>query len=759
MPLPILSLCRPLHWLPRRRGGAAPRAVARLALAAGLLSAGAAAAEPLFTLVDAGTELPPEIGSQEPSFKPLPAPSLSFYGAPGLIDMPSGEMMPDGQFASTIAHFGGQTRMTLNFQAFPWMSVSFRYHGIQNWNLYGFKTYYDRNFDARFRLLSEGRYRPAIAMGLRDFAGTGLFGAEYFVASKTIRTPAVWGSARDGGRLIVTGGIGWGRLGSYNSIGSFGKRPAYSGGTSLGGEPAYDQWFRGPYALFGGIEWRANDRLGFKVEYSSDDYVTETQKTSVFKKRSPFNFGVEYQWTDTTRLGAYYMYGTEVGLSAQFQLNPRRPVTRLVVPAPYPIRPRRDWAGPPEGWDVAWADSLETRLGLRDRLGEALKRDGLVLESLEVSATQAELRYRNPRYTAQMAAVGRAARALAATMPASVETFRLVPVSDGMALSAVILRRSDLEALEFDPRSAQALQAVAGYADAAAAPGAQAMQGADLYPDFSWSVVQYFAPSYFDPSLPFRLDLGADLRATWRPAPGWRVSGKIRQRVWGNIKDGRLSNSLLPHVRTDATLYAQYGTTLEELYVARQWRPGRNLYARISAGYFESMFGGVSGEILWKPVGSWLGLGLEGNYVLQRDYDQRFGFRDYRVFTGHASAYADLGGGYEAQIDVGRYLAGDTGATFSVDRVFANGWSFGGFFTLTDVSAKQFGEGSFDKGIRFRMPISTLLGKPSRAGLGLMIRPVQRDGGQRVNVPGRLYDQVREAHRSGLDQEWARVWE
>ncbi len=706
-----------------------------------------------------GGALPPDIGSEEPSFTPLPAASLNFYGSPGGIDMPSAEMMPDGTFATTLSGFGGQNRITLTFQATPWMSASFRYHQMRNLNLFGFQTYYDRSFDARFRLWREGRYRPQVTLGLQDFSGTGLFGAEYIVASKNFRTPAWGGLARDGGRLMLSGGIGWGRLGSYNSIGSLGSRPAYSGTTSRGGEPSYDQWFRGPYALFGGLEWRPNDKLGLKLEYSSDDYVTETQTASSFNRRSPFNFGVEYQWKPATRLGAYYLYGSEIGLTAQIQLNPRQPIRRLAVPAPYPVQPRSQWAGSPESWDTTWVDSGETLQGLRERLAETLKRDGLVLDSLEVGAETAELRYRNPRYTAQAAALGRAARALAATMPASVETFRLVLVSDGMALSTVILRRSDLEALEFDPRSSAALLAVAGFADASAKPGPTAMAGPGLYPDFSWSVSQYFSPSYFDPSLPFRLDLGVDLRATYRPAPGWRISGKLRQRIWGNIKDGRLSNSVLAHVRTDATLYAQQGTTLENLYVARQWRPGRNLYARLSAGYFESMYGGLSGEILWKPVGSRLGLGLEGNYVIQRDYDQRFGFQDYNVFTGHASAYLDLGKGYEVQLDVGRYLAGDVGATFSIDRTFANGWSFGGFFSQTNVSAADFGEGSFDKGLRFRIPLTSLLGKPSRAGMGLVIRPVQRDGGQRVYVPGRLYDQVREAHRNGLEAEWARVWE
>ncbi len=732
-----------------RYGAALMRAAAGAALLAGTAAAQGTGA-PVMP--------PPEVGSEEPSFVPLPPASLNFYGSPGGMDMPSAEMMPDGNFATTLSSFGGQTRMTLTFQATPWMSASFRYHAMRDLNLFGFKTYYDRNFDVRFRLWREGRYRPQVALGLQDFSGTGLFGAEYIVASKTFRTPAL-GAARDGGRLLVTGGIGWGRLGSYNSIGSLGSRPSFSSATSSGGEPAYDQWFRGPYALFGGLEWRPNDRLGLKLEYSSDDYVTETQTSSLFRRRSPFNFGVEYQWTRATRLGAYYMYGSEIGVSAQIQLNPRRPVSQTVTPAPVPIRPRTQWAGPPESWDADWALSGQIRQALSGQVAKALERDGLVLESLEVSGTEAELRYRNPRYTPQAAALGRAARALAANLPPSVETFRLVPVAEGMALSVVILRRSDLEALEFDRSSTQALLAVTGFADAAGRPGPNAVVGPELYPDFSWSVSHYFAPSYFDPSLPFRLDLGAELRATYRPAPGWRVSGAIRQRVWGNVKDGRLSNSVLPHVRTDKTLYAQYGTTLENLYVARQWRPGRNLYARITAGYFESMYGGLSGELLWKPVGSRLGLGLEGNYVLQRDYDQRFGFRSYRIATGHASAYYDLGRGYEAQVDVGRYLAGDLGATFSLDRTFANGWSVGGFFTLTDVSAAQFGEGSFDKGIRFRIPVNMLLGKPSRAGLGTTIRPVQRDGGQRVFVPGRLYSQVREAHRTGLEAGWARVWE
>ena len=133
----------------------------------------------------------------------------------------------------------------MTFQATPWLSASFRYNRIQNWNMGGFTTYYDRGFDMRFRVHKETQYWPEITLGFQDFVGTGIYAAEYLVATKTFRAPG-FGGARVPGKLKLTGGLGWGRLGTSGSIGSpFGKdRPAYDP-SSTGGEPAFDQWFRG----------------------------------------------------------------------------------------------------------------------------------------------------------------------------------------------------------------------------------------------------------------------------------------------------------------------------------------------------------------------------------------------------------------------------------------------------------------------------------------------------------------------------------
>ncbi len=697
-----------------------------------------------------------QISSETPDFYRVTTPSLSFYGSTGLIDMPTAEHQPDAQFSSSVSYFGGQSRFNLTFQAFPWLSATFRYSGIEDLNLFGFDTYYDRGFDVRFRLLEETDVLPAVTLGFQDFVGTGIFSAEYLVATKGFDVPG-WGSPLPG-RLKVTGGLGWGRLGSNNSIGSpFGEeRPEFDGGT--GGELATDSWFRGPMSPFAGIEYLPNDRLGFKLEYSSDAYETETQDSNVFERRSSINAGVEYKIAKGTRVGAYYLYGSELGVSLQLQLNPKEQITPFRIAAPQSVQQRLSRSSNPTAWSTSWTQSTTAPVQIRDRLAPVLRADGLLLEYLTVAATSAEVRFRNIRYESVANAVGRVARAMAAILPPSVETFRIVPTSNGMAVSAVTVRRSDLERLEFSPNAPAAIEAVVGYSDAPEL-SSTAVLNEELYPSFGWSLGPYISQSYFDPDAPIRVDVGIEGSAIYRPAPGWLVSGAVRGRIAGNIADGRPSNSVLPRVLSDAVLYAQESVTLENLYASRQWRPGQDLYARATVGYLVAMYGGISGELLWKPVSSPLALGVEMNYAVQRDFDQRFGFQDYEVFTGHASAYYEFGEGYIGQIDVGRYLAGDDGATFQLTRTFANGWEFGGFFTLTDVSAEDFGEGSFDKGILLRIPLGEFIGRPSRRGANVVIRPVQRDGGAKLIVPNRLYRQVQEGHRAELRGQAARFWE
>ncbi|WP_299026334.1 YjbH domain-containing protein [uncultured Sulfitobacter sp.] len=700
----------------------------------------------------------PTLGSAQSAdavFETPNRPSLNFYGVTGLIDMPSAEMLPDGQVAIGISTFGASTRTTLTFQALPRIQASFRYSGIKDANIAGFDTYRDRSFDIRFLLNRERRYLPAVTVGLQDFAGTGIYAGEFVAATKN------FSGGRIPGNIKATVGLGWGRLGSSGSIGApFGSnRPQFQSGDT-GGELSVDQWFRGEAAPFAGVEWQINDKWGVKAEYSSDAYDVETTQ-GVIERKSRFNFGAEYQVSNGVRLGGYYLYGSEVGLNLQIQLNPNRPVSKLRIPAPRPYDVRPSRRADPAEYDTDWLVSeAQASAEVRDVLIPLLEAEGLTLIEVKTTTSTTEVRYSNQRYGAVAVSVGRVARAMARVLPASVETFRIVPVVNDLAQSVVVFRRSDLEALEFAPNSPDALLAVTGFGSADPVL-AGAARNETLFPKLNWAIGPYLTQRYFDPNEPIRVDAGIALSMSYQPAPGWKIAGQVQHRLTGNVSEiFRQNQSNLPRVRSDAVEYDQGGdTSIPRLYVSRQWKAGPDLYARVSAGYLERMFGGVSAEVLWKPVASRLAFGVEANYVKQRAFDDLLGFQDYSIATGHASAYYEFNHGLTAQVDVGRYLAGDVGATFTLEREFANGWRLGGFFTLTDATAEEFGAGSFDKGIKITIPANWLLGKPDTRVRSTTIRPFSRDGGARLNVPGRLYEQVRSGHRQGLVGNWSGVWE
>jgi len=684
-------------------------------------------------------------GPATPQADSLITDSTNLYGAPGLIDLPTAEVAPDANLSFTVSHFKNTTRNTLTFQITPRLTGSFRYSAILGYQP-GNATLYDRSFDLRYRIWDEKGLRPALSFGLQDFMGTGIYAAEYFVATKTI-TP----------RLRVTAGVGWGRLGSANSIGSpFGTRPPLNFGE--GGKPNYDQWFRGPMSAFGGISWQATEKLLLKAEYSSDAYAAETTR-GLIERKSSWNFGAEYQLRKGVKLAGYYLYGKEAGIQLSFALNPRvSTVPSGNETAPLPVAPRPSRSSNSAAWSTDWTGDPTVQPGIQTATAKALAKDGILLKSMSLQPARAEVRIENRRYMSQPQAIGRTARVLTRALPASVETFVITSTVGDLPTSSVTLRRSDIEALENAP--ATAMLARAQISDAAGRPAYALTPTEGLEPRLTWSLAPYVTVSLFDPDSPLRGDFGLRARAKYRIAPGFELSGGIHKKLVGNLDSAkRLSDSTLPHVRSDFGLYDQQGDpALEHLTLAWYARPGKNLYSRITVGYLEQMYGGISGEVLWKPVDSRLALGAEVNIVRQRDFDQLLGFRDYDVVMGQASAYYTFNNGFSGQLDVGRYLAGDWGTTVSLNREFANGWKIGAYATFTTASATDFGEGSFDKGIRLSIPISALTGTPSRTTSQTVLRSLSRDGGAQLNVEGRLYDRVRDSHRPDLEQRWGRFW-
>ena len=93
-----------------------------------------------------------------------------------------------------------------------------------------------------------------------------------------------------------------------------------------------------------------------------------------------------------------------------------------------------------------------------------------------------------------------------------------------------------------------------------------------------------------------------------------------------------------------------------------------------------------------------------------------------------------------------------------MDREFDNGWKIGAFFTLTNVDFDDFGEGSFDKGIRIEIPTDWSIGTPTRESASSTITSLERDGGARLRIDGRLYEVVGEGHETQMADNWGRFW-
>lgn len=696
---------------------------------------------------------------------PMLARNMSSFGTPGGIDTPTAETLPDATLAGTISYSDYARRTNVTFQALPGLTTVLRYARVDGINDYRNDGYIsDRSFDLHYQIVDEQGWRPAVAVGLRDFLGTGVYSGEYIVASKNI-TPTIRASA----------GLGWGTLAGKNRVIDVDDE---------GGTPNVGDWFSGSPKPFGSVSWQVNDRLNLVAEYSNDKYRASYSNGRDFQEGeepdSKLNLGAYYRFGQAYEVGLYTIGGKTVGAQFTVALNPREaPYPSGLEKAPAPVRPRPSPAADPEGWSGTWSQDPTAQPAIQTALGDALADEGQILESMALTANRAEVRIRNQRYINSAEAVGRTARLMTRALPPSVETFVITSTSDGVPTSSVTMTRSDVERLE--NTEAGQIAAATSITDALPYP-AGLVRSEDVYPRFRWSIHPYLDLGIFSAQDHLGYETGAEARATYEIMPGLELTGAVRQRVIGNIdnrgpgipgergeyytpEEYEADPSLettpegVPRVRSDTRMYTgNTSPVIPELTLAWYAKPAQNIYTRVTTGLLERAYGGVSAEVLWKPADSPFGFGAEINSVKKRDFDQLFSFRDYEVTMGHVSAYYEFSQGFTAQLDVGKYLAGDKGATLTLTREFANGWQIGAFATKTDLSAEEFGEGSFDKGVMLSIPLSWATGQPSRERATTTIRSLARDGGAQLNVKGRLYDRVRDSHSVKLYQGWGRFW-
>jgi hypothetical protein len=780
----------------------------------------------------------------------------NLFGSPGLVDMPDARMAPDGELSAAASFFTDTQRYSLGFQPMPWLEVSFRYSGLAHFDPI-YPVYYDRSFAVKARLWDETGIFPAVAVGINDLVGTGIYAGEYLVTTKRF------------GDISATLGLGWGRLGSANTtsnpLGLLSASFKQRTDNQSPGATNFGAFFHGRTAgLFGGLAWRTPiDGLSLVGEYSSDAYRHES-RVGNFTPHSQFNVGLSYQPADDITLGLAWLYGDTISGTLSFQLNPAvDPYPARIGPAapPFHVRtaeeqqrairllaagsaPRRHPAAAglrrvaradallDELWQAGAEDvaihgrtltltiakgdpraacaaaapladdnDLELdavtvlRAGMAPircavphslvgnaritgtdlvfptlvphpaslitidaaapaepsdaeamaRIRADVRAQLLNVEALSLGDSEALVYYNNVRYSHEADAIDRLIRVLMADAPSRIEKFRLIPVIGSVPMN------------EFDILRGPTERSVAQTETYNLFGNGNAMRPAPLnnpvlragergtYPRFVWGLFPQFRQELFDPDNPFAVQFLGGIQAAVELLPGLSLVGEAEANIWDNFNTNRPPDSVLPHVRSDFLTYFTKGKNgIGDLEADYRFRLAPEVFAIARAGYLESMFAGVGGEVLWRPQGQRWALGIDLYGVKKRNFDRLLGLQDYKAFTGHISAYyASPWYDLNFAVHAGQYLAGDRGFTLEVTRRFSTGVEIGAFFTRTNVSAEQFGEGSFDKGIMIRIPLDWSLPINTQGQFNMDLRPVQRDGGQRLMNDTLLFEETR----------------
>lgn len=784
-------------------------------------------------------------------------------GTVGLIDMPSARMADDGTLSAGASYMKNIQHYNLGFQVLPWLEASFRYSGLSHF-IPSYPVYWDRSFGIKARLFEEGDWMPAVALGINDIIGTGIYSGEYLVASKQF------------GDFDATFGVGWGRFGGMNTVGnplglissSFNNRRP---GTSTPGGTPFGSFFHDPTAgLFGGINWRTPiEGLTLSIEDSSDPYKFEVQQNT-FTPSTRWNYGLSYRITGGTLLSLSYLYGNTFSAGVAFELDPTRPQYpgKIGDPPPAPVirtpeaqqnalrmlvgqrdpqfmsgrvraKTRNDFvdsllairgvgdvmitghtlavtlAGAGESQvlcrtaarSAAGSDTGITNVTVRTSSGATvarcgvprlvqatmqfsdfartgglslsdqtpmlidatdvqppvdrraaerrfradMKKQGLALEAVSFTDTEATVYYSNYHYQKEADAIERITRMLMADAPSSIEKFRLVSVRSSVPQQEFHVLRTPAErALSGDQDEPSVFNSPVSIAAAPLDNPILRSQWRKAFPRLDWDIFPQFRQQFFDPNNPLGVQFVGVLEVAAELAPGLTVVAQGEANLFDTFSTNRLSDSALPHVRTDFVHYFTEGKNgLGSLQVSYRTRLTPELYATVKAGYLESMFAGVGGEVLYRPDGARWAIGADMYEVQQRDFDRLFGLQHYRVTTGHvtlywASPFYDL----DFQLRAGKYLAGDRGLTLQITRRFSTGIEIGAFVTKTNVSATQFGEGSFDKGIVIRIPLDWIAPIDTQSRVAIDLRPVQRDGGQALLGDATLYDETQRTSES-----------
>ncbi len=689
-------------------------------------------------------------GDIDDYFPSKPGPSTSNYGDTGIFNMPNGRLMEEGTLRFGISSSFPNEYTVINASPFSWLEASYRYTEVENrkygWFFYsGNQSLKDKSFDIKFRVLKESYYLPNVALGLRDLAGTGLTSSEYLVASKRF------------GRLDLSLGLGFGLLGLDQNIRNplIGLHDSFENRTGnkragKGGKFSPGDWFSGQRAaLFGGLEYNIPKHgLTLKMEYDSTRPDIYFRRNVPLEVKSRANFGLNYsigKWAD---LGVSYERGTQLRVSIFVKSNFNKP---LVPKNDGPLRVAS------LNYEQKQRVSEDKELFYRS-LNLGLRQESIFLQGATISEEKVNISIGHNRFVNTPRAAGRAARIASALSPNKVEEIAINVMNGDIEVSSIKINRKEFDKADKVTNSQYEVLSKSDIYSFSASPEYRVadFKPKTKFPEFWWRMTPALRHQIGGPEAFYLGQLWWKVNSTIKFQRNLALYTTLGFDIYNNFEDlNNPSAATIPHVRSDIQEYLKEGeNNLARFKLEYMFSPYKDVFGRLDFGLLEEMFGGIGGEILYRPFKKNYFLGLTIHRVKQRDFDQRFSFRDYKTTTGFLELYNEWPNEITSQILVGKYLAGDKGATLNLSRRFNTGFRLGIFATKTNLSEEEFGEGSFDKGFYFSIPVHMFYPKHQTGNITFGLHPLTKDGGAVLNYHNWLYSILADTNEAALLRDW-----
>lgn len=656
-------------------------------------------------------------------------PSQSDFGGVGLMQVPTARMAREGEFSLNARDNDQYRYYSASLQLFPWLETTVRYTDVRTRqysavsDFSGNQSYKDKAFDLKLRLWQEGFWLPEVAVGTRDLGGTGLFDSEYLVASKA------WGP------FDFTLGLGWGYLGNSGTVknpfcsysDSYCQRPRVGEAGSINGS----QMFHGPTAFFGGVEYQTPwQPLRLKMEYEGNDYQDDF--AGRLTQSSKVNVGAIYRVTDWADINASYDRGNTFmfGVTIRTNFNDLRQTHIDSEKPAYNPQPQPKLLEPTVVGNQL--TELKYNAGLK---GPRIQTKG---HTLYVSGEQTK--YRDTRE-----GVDRANRIVMNHLPADIDTISVTESRFNMPQVTTVTPVASLHnTLAGYPLGHE--QPLQQTRENPVDPG-QTEQGMFIRKDrLNYSLSPVLNQSVGGPESFYMYQVGVMANADYWLTDHLLVGGSLFGNLANNYDkfnyNGAPADSSLPRVRTHIRDYVENNVYVNDLQANYMGHLGNGFYGQLYGGYLETMYGGVGGELLYRPVDANWAVGVDANYVRQRDWDNMMEFTRYKASTGNLTAYwrpwfmQDV----LVKTSVGQYLAKDKGVTVDVSKRFDSGVMVGVYATKTNVSSEEYGEGDFTKGFYISIPMDLFTVTPTRGRAQVNWVPLTRDGGQMLGRKYQLYD-------------------